>query len=88
MNETQKNKAKETHSKLTAWLTGLGVPANWAKVGSGLIIGAVIGALSTCQQSCANLPQPTAAQIHTAHELYHTITGKPCHIIPVVDCKK
>lgn len=88
MNETQKNKAKETHSKLTAWLTGLGVPDNWAKVGSGLIIGASIGALSTCQQSCANLPQPTAAQIHTAHELYHSITGNPCHIIPVEPIKK
>lgn len=83
MNETQKNKAKEAHSKLTTWLTGLGVPANWAKVGAGLIIGAAIGALSTCQQSCNTLPQPTAAQIHAAHELYHSISGKPCHIIPV-----
>lgn len=88
MNEEQKNKAKETHSKLTAWLTGLGVPVNWAKVGSGLIIGAVIGALSTCQQSCANLPQPTAAQIQAAHHTYHALTGQPCPLIPVVDCKK
>ena len=52
MNETQKQKAKSAHSKLTAWLTGLGVPANWAKVGAGLLIGAAIGALATCQQSC------------------------------------
>ena len=52
MNEEQKQKAKTAHSKLTAWLTGLGVPANWAKVGSGLIIGGTIGSLATCQQSC------------------------------------
>ena len=90
MNETHKNKAKAAHGKLTSWLTGLGVPANWAKVGAGLIIGAAIGTLSTCQQSCNTLPQPTTAQIHAAHELYHSITGKPCHIhiIPVEPIKK
>lgn len=61
MNDTQKQHAKKTHGKLTAWLTGLGVPANWAKVGAGLIIGGTIGALATCQQSCTASYSQTAA---------------------------
>lgn len=61
MNENQKEKAKAAHSKLTTWLTGLGVPSNWAKVGSGLIIGGTIGALATCQQSCTASYTQTAA---------------------------
>lgn len=60
MNEEQKQKAKTAHSKLTAWLTGLGVPANWAKVGAGLVIGGAIGALATCQQSCTATYTQTA----------------------------
>ncbi len=61
MNDTQKQHAKKAHGKLTAWLTGLGVPSNWAKVGSGLIIGGTIGALATCQQSCTASYSQTAA---------------------------
>lgn len=61
MNEKQKEKAKSAHGKLTAWLTGLGVPANWAKVGAGLIVGGIIGALATCQQSCTASYTQTAA---------------------------
>lgn len=64
MNEIQKEKAKSAHGKLTAWLTGLGVPANWAKVGAGLVVGGVIGALATCQQSCtATYTQNAAGDI-------------------------
>ena len=64
MNENQKEKAKVAHGKLTQWLTGLGVPANWAKVGAGLIVGGVIGALATCQQSCtASYSQSAAGDI-------------------------
>lgn len=85
MNETQKEKAKETHSKLTTWLTALGVPANWAKVGAGILLGASVGAVATCQPSCSRV---TPEQVQAAHGLYHAVTGKPCHIIPVVDCKK
>lgn len=66
MNAEQKEKAKTAHSKLTAWLAGLGVPANWAKVGSGLIIGGTIGALATCQQSCTATYTQTAAGDLTA----------------------
>ena len=61
MNENKKEQAKVAHGQLTAWLTGLGVPANWAKVGSGLIIGGTIGALATCQQSCTASYTQTAA---------------------------
>ncbi|MBQ9096194.1 MAG: hypothetical protein IJY53_07645 [Akkermansia sp.] len=61
MNAEQKEKAKTAHGKLAGWLQGLGVPANWAKVGSGLIIGGIIGALATCQQSCTATYTQTAA---------------------------
>ena len=61
MNENKKEQAKAAHGKLTAWLTGLGVPANWAKVGAGLVIGGTIGALATCQQSCTASYTQTAA---------------------------
>lgn len=61
MDEKQKEKAKSAHGKLTAWLTGLGVSANWAKVGAGLIVGGTIGALATCQQSCTATYTQTAA---------------------------
>ena len=90
MNEDQKNKAKQAHSKLTTWLEGLGVPSNWAKIGASLAIGAAIGALSTCQQSCTTLPQPTAAQVQAAHSAYHALTGEPCtlRIIAVENTKK
>ena len=61
MNEEQKEKAKNAHGKLTAWLTGLGVPANWAKVGAGLLIGGAVGAMATCQQSCTATYAQTAS---------------------------
>lgn len=84
MNETQKNKATAAHSKLTAWLTGLGVPANWAKVGAGILIGATIGALSTCQQSCTTI---TPSQVIELHDLYHDLSGDTCILIPA-NCEK
>ena len=61
MNAEQKEKAKTAHGKLAGWLQGLGVPANWAKVGAGLVIGGIIGALTTCQQSCTASYTQTAA---------------------------
>lgn len=91
MNETQKTQAKQAHSKLTTWLTGLGVPANWAKVGSGLIIGAAIGALSTCQQSCKSAHHAglSAEQIQAAESIYTTLGGQVRYrIIPVEPIKK
>ena len=90
MNEEQKNKAKEAHGKVTNWLIGLGVPANWAKVGAGIIIGGAIGCMSTCQQSCESVPPPTAAQVQAAHELYHIATGTECQyrVVPVEAIKK
>lgn len=90
MNEEQKNKAKATHSKLQNWLEKLGIPANWAKIGAAIIIGAAIGALSTCQQACTDIPQPTVSQVQAVHKAYHAITGAPCdfHLITVENIKK
>ena len=91
MNETQKTQAKQAHSKLTTWLTGLGVSANWAKVGSALIIGAAIGALSTCQQSCKSVPHArlTTEQVQTLETVYTTLGGQVRYrIIPVEPIKK
>ena len=77
MNETQKEKVQEAHGRLAGWLAGLGVPANWAKVGAGIIIGAVVGALATCQPSCSRV---TPEQLQAVHGLYHAVTGKPCEV--------
>lgn len=91
MNEEQKQKAKTAHSKLTAWLEGIGVPANWAKIGSGIIIGAAIGALSTCQQSCKTTPRVelTVEQVQAAETIYTALGGEVRYrVIPVVDYKK
>jgi hypothetical protein len=87
MNEEQKNKAKDAHGKLASWLEGFGVPSNWAKVGSALIIGAAIGGLSTCQQSCAEMPAPTAVQVQAVHDVYHAVSGSSC-IFQVEDLQK
>ena len=86
MNDEQKNKARDAYGKLTGWLEGLGVPAKWAKVGAGVAIGAIIGALATCVPSC------TPGAVHQAglvHELYHSVTGKPCVLrVEVVEAGK
>lgn len=87
MNEEQKNKAKAAHGKLQGLMEGWGVPSNWAKVGAALIIGAIIGGMSTCTQSCAVLPAPTAAQLQAVHDAYHALSGEPCVFI-VEDVKK
>ena len=91
MDEEQKNKAKEAHGKLAGWLEGLGVPANWAKVGAGLVIGAAIGGLSTCQQSCRTMPhvELTVEQVQAAETLYTAMGGEVKYrVIPVEDYKK
>ena len=91
MNEEQKQKAKTAHTKLTAWLEGIGVPANWAKVCAGVIIGASIGALSTCQQSCNSVPRVelTVEQVQTAETIYTALGGEVKYrVVPVVDYKK
>ena len=91
MNDEQKSKAKEAHSKLATWLVGLGVPANWAKVGAGLIIGGAVGCMSTCQQSCKHVPQVnlTVEQIQTIERIY-TATGGDVkyRVVPVENIEK
>ena len=91
MNEEQKQKAKTAHTKLTAWLEGIGVPANWAKVGAGLIIGAAIGTLSTCQQSCKTTPrvQLTVEQVQAAETIYTALGGEVRYrVVPVENIEK
>ena len=91
MNDEQKSKAKEAHGKLATWLEGLGVPANWAKVGAGIIIGAGIGALSTCQQSCKHVPQVelTIEQIQATETIYTALGGDVRYrIVPVETVQK
>lgn len=85
MNEKQKEKLTEAHGKVAAWLVGLGVPGNWAKVGAGLVVGAVLGGLSTCQQGCRNVPVPTAEQVQVVHDAYHALSGKPCVLVLPVE---
>ena len=91
MNEEQKQKAKAAHTKLAAWLEGIGVPANWAKVGAGIIIGAAIGALSTCQQSCKTTPrvQLTVEQVQAAETIYTALGGEVRYrVVPVENIGK
>ena len=91
MNEEQKQKAKTAHTKLAAWLEGVGVPANWAKVGAGIIIGASIGALSTCQQSCKTTPrvQLTVEQVQAAETIYTALGGEVRYrVVPVENIEK
>lgn len=91
MNEEQKNKAKEAHGKLTSWLAGLGVPANWARVGAALVIGAAIGGLATCQQSCRTVPhvELTVEQVQAAETIYTALGGEVRYrVVPVEPVKK
>lgn len=94
MNEEQKTKAKEVHGRVTTWLEGLGVPANWAKVGAGIILGGAIGCMSTCQQSCKNVPSAphvslTVEQIQAVETIYEVLGGEVKYrIVPVEPLKK
>jgi hypothetical protein len=91
MNEEQKTKAKEAHGRLATWLEGLGVPANWAKVGAGIIIGGAIGCMSTCQQSCSHVPQVnlTVEQIQATETIFTALGGDVRYrIVPVETVQK
>lgn len=91
MNEEQKKKAKAAHGKLQGWLEGFGVPSNWAKVGAALVIGATIGGMSTCTQSCKHVPRVelTVEQIQAIETLYTAAGGEVKYrVVPVVEYKK
>ena len=90
MNEEQKQKAKDAHGKLQSWLEGWGVPSNWAKVGAALIIGATIGGMSTCTQSCKRVPRVelTVEQVQAAETIYTALGGEVRYrVIPVESVK-
>lgn len=63
MNELEKDAAKKTATFLTGLLTGWGVPANWAKVVTGAVIGGVIGVLLAvgALTSCTTVTEQRAA---------------------------
>jgi hypothetical protein len=91
MNDEQKTKATEAHGKVATWLEGLGVPANWAKVGAGIIIGGAIGCMSTCQQSCKHVPQVnlTVEQIQATETIFTALGGDVRYrIVPVETVQK
>ncbi len=88
MNEEQKNRAKAAHGKLQGWLEGWGVPSRWAKVAAALIIGATIGGMSTCTQSCKHVPhvELTVEQVQAAETVYTALGGEVRYrVIPVVE---
>ena len=67
---------KEKYSWLTSLFTGWGLKETWAK----LVAGAIIGALCACGflTSCSKV---TPEQIYSAHEIYHSVSDKPCIFI-------
>lgn len=90
MNEEQKKKAKAAHGKLQGLLEGWGVPSNWAKVGAALIIGATIGGMSTCTQSCKHVPhvELTVEQVQAAETVYTALGGEVKYrVVPVESVK-
>lgn len=79
LNEDDKKQAKAAADKIKNKLIGWGIPAQWARLLAAALIGAAIGALSTCQTGCSSV---TPEQVQRAHALYHTVTGEPCQIFP------
>lgn len=71
MTEEEKDKAKDAADKIKNKLISWGMPAQWARLLAAALIGAAIGALSTCQAGCGRL---TPDQLQQAHSLYHNIT--------------
>ena len=50
--ENEKSKAEQAAGFLSGLLTGWGVPANWARVITGAIVGAVAAYVTITQCSC------------------------------------
>lgn len=60
---------------LAGLLTGWGVKESWAKAIAGAVVGALVAAGVLTLDSC------TPGAVHQAglvHELYHSVTGRPC----------
>ena len=81
---TNKEKAEKAAGFLTGLFTGWGIPANWAKVIAGAIIGALIAAGAITSTSCTHAeftPEQVQQMQETAlilHDAIHAATGEPC----------
>lgn len=97
MNETEKNKIKETVGCLADELSDKALSAAKEKTNRfwKLVLYAVgimlagIAALAGFT-GCNGVPQVTAEQVQVAHEVYHAVTGEPCmyKVITVESIKK
>ena len=97
MNDTEKNKIKETVGCLADELSDKALAAAKEKTNKlwKLVLYAVgvmlagIAALAGFT-GCAEVPQVTAEQVQVAHDVYHAVTGEPCmyRVIPVEHMKK
>ena len=92
-NDEKKEKVDKAAGFLTGIFTGWGIPANWAKVIAGAIIGALVAAGVITGTGCTHAeltPQQVQQAQETAmllHEAIHKATGEPC-IFVVEDIKK
>lgn len=74
MNTEQTEKAKKAAGFVTGLLTGWGVPANWARIITGAIIGAVAAVVAMTGTGCtAAYTQSAAGDI--------SVTG--CIVLPI-----
>ena len=97
MNDTEKNKIKETVGCLADELSDKALAAAKEKTNKlwKLVLYAVgvmlagIAALAGFT-GCAEVPQVTVEQVQVAHDVYHAVTGEPCmyRVIPVENVKK
>lgn len=97
MNETEKNKIKETVGCLADELSDKALEAAKDKTNRFwklllYAVGVMLAGIAALAgfTGCAEVPQVTAEQVQVAHDVYHAVTGEPCmyRVIPVENVKK
>lgn len=97
MNETEKNKIKETVGCLADELSDKALAAAKAQTNRMwklllYAVGIMLAGIASLAAftGCAEVPQVTAEQVQVAHDVYHAVTGEPCvyRVIPVENVKK
>lgn len=97
MNETEKNKIKETVGCLADELSDKALAAAKEKTNRFwklllYAVGVMLAGIAALAgfTGCAEVPQVTAEQVQVAHDVYHAVTGEPCmyRVIPVENVKK